>query len=278
MKSHTIEGQALLDRVGGRLARVGEIVRSCHERWDGQRLPRRAARRGDPAGGPHRLLLRRLLGDDHRPPLPRGDPRRRPRSPSCAPTPARSSSRASSRPSARSWPPRPSRAERLRRRRPRGAGQQRAASPPRRSRLATPPSADARATASAPAGSRAAAARVRSASQRRDAVASTDEQRPGRRRSPSSVRACRSATTSAPAPTNAIAERRRRRARPGCRRRGPSSRVGHDALEQQPPVHQHQAVADRRAATNSGQRDREVRARPPSPSEREARAGAMPAR
>ena len=39
MKSHTLEGQALLDRVGGRLARVGEIVRSCHERWDGGGYP-----------------------------------------------------------------------------------------------------------------------------------------------------------------------------------------------------------------------------------------------
>jgi putative nucleotidyltransferase with HDIG domain len=39
MKSHTLEGQALLDRVGGRLARVGEIVRSCHERWDGHGYP-----------------------------------------------------------------------------------------------------------------------------------------------------------------------------------------------------------------------------------------------
>ena len=39
MKSHTVEGQALLDRVGGRLARVGEIVRSCHERWDGKGYP-----------------------------------------------------------------------------------------------------------------------------------------------------------------------------------------------------------------------------------------------
>jgi HD-GYP domain-containing protein (c-di-GMP phosphodiesterase class II) len=39
MKSHTLEGQALLDRVGGRLARVGQIVRSCHERWDGQGYP-----------------------------------------------------------------------------------------------------------------------------------------------------------------------------------------------------------------------------------------------
>src|SRR5437764_9558143 len=39
MKTHTIEGQALLSRVGGRLGRVGEIVRSCHERWDGGGYP-----------------------------------------------------------------------------------------------------------------------------------------------------------------------------------------------------------------------------------------------
>jgi putative nucleotidyltransferase with HDIG domain len=39
MKTHTVEGQALLNRVGGRLARVGEVVRSCHERWDGQGYP-----------------------------------------------------------------------------------------------------------------------------------------------------------------------------------------------------------------------------------------------
>jgi HD-GYP domain-containing protein (c-di-GMP phosphodiesterase class II) len=39
MKTHTIEGQFMLDRVGGLLARVGEIVRSCHERWDGNGYP-----------------------------------------------------------------------------------------------------------------------------------------------------------------------------------------------------------------------------------------------
>jgi len=39
MKTHTIEGQVLLDRVGGLLGRVGEIVRSCHERWDGNGYP-----------------------------------------------------------------------------------------------------------------------------------------------------------------------------------------------------------------------------------------------
>jgi HD-GYP domain-containing protein (c-di-GMP phosphodiesterase class II) len=39
MKGHTIEGQFMLDRVGGLLAKVGELVRSCHERWDGTGYP-----------------------------------------------------------------------------------------------------------------------------------------------------------------------------------------------------------------------------------------------
>lgn len=39
MKRHTIEGQHMLDRVGGLLGAVGEIVRSCHERWDGTGYP-----------------------------------------------------------------------------------------------------------------------------------------------------------------------------------------------------------------------------------------------
>lgn len=39
IKTHTIEGQSMLDRVGGLLGRVGEIVRSCHERWDGRGYP-----------------------------------------------------------------------------------------------------------------------------------------------------------------------------------------------------------------------------------------------
>ena len=39
MKTYTIEGQFMLDRVGGLLGRAGEIVRSCHERWDGTGYP-----------------------------------------------------------------------------------------------------------------------------------------------------------------------------------------------------------------------------------------------
>lgn len=39
MKSHTIEGQRMLDRVGGPLADIGRIVRASHERWDGGGYP-----------------------------------------------------------------------------------------------------------------------------------------------------------------------------------------------------------------------------------------------
>jgi len=39
IKAHTIEGQRMLDRVGGLLSDVGRIVRSSHERWDGSGYP-----------------------------------------------------------------------------------------------------------------------------------------------------------------------------------------------------------------------------------------------
>ena len=39
IKTHTVEGQQMLDRIGGLMARVGKIVRSCHERWDGGGYP-----------------------------------------------------------------------------------------------------------------------------------------------------------------------------------------------------------------------------------------------
>jgi HD-GYP domain-containing protein (c-di-GMP phosphodiesterase class II) len=39
MRTHTIEGQRMLDRVGGAMSEVGAIVRSSHERWDGGGYP-----------------------------------------------------------------------------------------------------------------------------------------------------------------------------------------------------------------------------------------------
>jgi putative nucleotidyltransferase with HDIG domain len=39
IKTHTTEGQAMLDRVGGFMREVGLIVRSHHERWDGGGYP-----------------------------------------------------------------------------------------------------------------------------------------------------------------------------------------------------------------------------------------------
>jgi HD-GYP domain-containing protein (c-di-GMP phosphodiesterase class II) len=39
METHTLEGEQMLDRVGGLLGHVGRIVRSCHEHWDGNGYP-----------------------------------------------------------------------------------------------------------------------------------------------------------------------------------------------------------------------------------------------
>jgi HD-GYP domain-containing protein (c-di-GMP phosphodiesterase class II) len=39
MKTHTIAGEEMLERVGGVLGHIGKIVRSCHERWDGDGYP-----------------------------------------------------------------------------------------------------------------------------------------------------------------------------------------------------------------------------------------------
>jgi putative nucleotidyltransferase with HDIG domain len=39
IRTHTVEGQRMLDQVGGVLSEVGEIVRSSHERWDGGGYP-----------------------------------------------------------------------------------------------------------------------------------------------------------------------------------------------------------------------------------------------
>jgi HD-GYP domain-containing protein (c-di-GMP phosphodiesterase class II) len=39
MNMHTIEGERMLEKVGGLLGEVGALVRSCHERWDGEGYP-----------------------------------------------------------------------------------------------------------------------------------------------------------------------------------------------------------------------------------------------
>jgi putative nucleotidyltransferase with HDIG domain len=39
MKTHTIEGQRMLDRIGGLMLEIGRIVRASHERWDGTGYP-----------------------------------------------------------------------------------------------------------------------------------------------------------------------------------------------------------------------------------------------
>jgi putative nucleotidyltransferase with HDIG domain len=39
IRTHTIEGQRMLDQVGGLLSEVGRIVRSSHESWDGSGYP-----------------------------------------------------------------------------------------------------------------------------------------------------------------------------------------------------------------------------------------------
>ena len=39
INTHTIEGERMLEKIGGLLGEVGGLVRSCHERWDGGGYP-----------------------------------------------------------------------------------------------------------------------------------------------------------------------------------------------------------------------------------------------
>jgi len=54
IETHTIQGEQMLAKVGGLLADVGRIVRSCHERWDGDGYP-------DGLGGEEIPLLARIV-------------------------------------------------------------------------------------------------------------------------------------------------------------------------------------------------------------------------
>jgi HD-GYP domain-containing protein (c-di-GMP phosphodiesterase class II) len=55
IETHTIEGERMLNKVGGRLAAVGNIVRSCHERWDGTGYPDQLA--GERIPRPARIVM-----------------------------------------------------------------------------------------------------------------------------------------------------------------------------------------------------------------------------
>ncbi|MFN8110121.1 MAG: HD-GYP domain-containing protein [Thermoleophilia bacterium] len=48
IKTHTVEGQRMLDTVGGTMSDVGRIVRAHHERWDGSGYPDGLAGEGIP--------------------------------------------------------------------------------------------------------------------------------------------------------------------------------------------------------------------------------------
>jgi putative nucleotidyltransferase with HDIG domain len=39
IRTHTIEGQRILDEIGGLMSTVGRVVRAAHERWDGRGYP-----------------------------------------------------------------------------------------------------------------------------------------------------------------------------------------------------------------------------------------------
>ena len=65
MQRHAEEGARIIDRLGF-LGDAVPAIRHHHERWDGQRLPRRPRGRGDPARRPHHPRRRRpRLDADH---------------------------------------------------------------------------------------------------------------------------------------------------------------------------------------------------------------------
>jgi HD-GYP domain-containing protein (c-di-GMP phosphodiesterase class II) len=54
IETHTVEGQHMLEQVGGLLGHVGDLVRSCHEHWDGRGYP-------DGLAGPEIPLIARIV-------------------------------------------------------------------------------------------------------------------------------------------------------------------------------------------------------------------------
>ena len=77
MQTHTIEGERMLQRVGGFLDEVGRIVRASHERWDGSGYPDGLRGEEIPIEARSCQLLRRVQRDDDDPVLPHGALHRR---------------------------------------------------------------------------------------------------------------------------------------------------------------------------------------------------------
>ena len=68
---HTLIGARIISAAPA-LSHVAKLVRSSHERWDGDGYPDRLAGEDDPDRRPDRDRVRRPGGDGHRPPVPRG--------------------------------------------------------------------------------------------------------------------------------------------------------------------------------------------------------------
>ena len=75
IRTHTVEGQRILDRAGGLMRDIGVIVRSSHERWDGTGHPDGLVGYWIPIQLPGGQGARRLQCDDHRPARSQGDER-----------------------------------------------------------------------------------------------------------------------------------------------------------------------------------------------------------
>ena len=91
MKTHTIEGQKMLEKIGGFMVRDRAHRARVARELGRERLSRRIGRRGDPSGGAGRRGVRCVQRDDDDTLLSQSDAARRTRSARCGRAPDRSS-------------------------------------------------------------------------------------------------------------------------------------------------------------------------------------------